>query len=121
MKKYLLPASITTAIVLVGTLIISIFYYFNLISDKLNTTFLYLISIIAMFTGAFLLGKQTKEKGYLSGLIYYAVWLIIMIILSLVFIKTSFSVSMLIYFIVLLISSVLGSSIGINYKKEADD
>ena len=120
MKKYLLPTAVTTMVVLVGTLIISTFYYFNLISDKLNTIFLYLVSITAMFSGAFLLGKQTKEKGYLSGIIYYFAWLVIMIILSLVFIKASFSVSMLIYFIVLLISSILGSSIGINYKKEAD-
>ena len=90
MKKYLYPVLYTLGIILIGTLISSILYYFNITSDKINTIFLYAISILAIFIGTLSLAKNLKYKGLITGLIYFFGFFIISIIISLLIFKTSF-------------------------------
>lgn len=120
MKKYLYPIIYTIGIILIGTLIISILYYFNITSDKLNTIFLYAISILAIFIGTLSLAKNLKYKGLITGLIYFFGFFIISIIISLLIFKTSFGFKNIIYYLVLLIFSLLGGVLGKNISEEAD-
>lgn len=119
MKKYLPAFLYTIGICLIGTLITTILYYFNITSDKFNTILLYLVSIISMFVGTFIIGKRTSKKAIIAGSIYYIIFLTIMILLSLLVFKTSFKLSNLIYFIIIYAFSIIGSIIGKN-SKEAD-
>lgn len=121
LKKYLFPIAYTILIILVGCLITSILYYFNITSDKLNAVFLYVTSILAMFIGTIKLGKNLKYKGIISGLIYFSFWFVIMLFLSLVFFKTDFSIKNVIYYLVLLIFSILGGVLGKNMQEENSD
>ena len=107
----------TIGIIVFGTLISSILYYFNLTSDKINTILLYLISISALFSGSLLLGKNLNQKGIITGALYFLFWFIIMFLVSLI-IKENFNISRLIYYFILLIFSILGGIIGKNTKKE---
>ena len=84
MKKYLIPIGYSLGIILIGTLISSILYYFNITTDKLNKIFLYSISILSIFIGSLKLGKN------------------------------------LIYYLVLLVFSLLGGILGKNMNEEAD-
>ncbi|MEE0699888.1 MAG: TIGR04086 family membrane protein [Bacilli bacterium] len=120
MKKYLFPILYTLGILLVGSLLTSVLYYFNITSDKTNTCLLYLVSIVAIFTGSLLLGKQTNQKGIVSGIIYFAGWFLIMIIMSLLIFKAKINLSSFVYFLVLSAFSMLGGVIGKNNKEEAD-
>ncbi len=120
MKKYLIPALYTLGIIVIGTLVSSALYYFNITSSKINSILLYLISIAGIFTGSILFSKEIKYKGIISGIIYFMACFIVMGILSLLVFKSSFKLSGLIYYIVILIFSMLGGVIGKNLKEEND-
>ncbi len=120
MKKYLIPALYTFAIIVMGAFLSSILYYFNITSDKLNSILLYLIGIIGIFTGSVIFSKKIKYKGVVNGLIYFVAWFIIMMLLSLIIFKTSFKVSTMIYYMIMMIFSMLGGIIGKNLKEEND-
>lgn len=120
MKKYLTPILYTLAFLVIGTFFTSILYYFNITSDKVNQILIYLIAIIAMFVGSIIFAKNNKYKGIISGLLYFVGWFVIMFIMSLLVFKSSFKISGLIYYGVLMIFSVLGGIIGKNYQEEND-
>lgn len=120
MKKYLTPILYTLAFLVIGTFFTSILYYFNITSDKVNQILIYLIAIIAMFVGSIIFAKNNKYKGIISGLLYFVCWFVIMLIMSLLVFKSSFKISSLIYYGVLMIFSVLGGIIGKNYQEEND-
>lgn len=120
MKKYLTPILYTLAFLVIGTFFTSILYYFNITSDKVNQILIYLIAIIAMFIGSIIFAKNNKYKGIISGLLYFVGWFVIMLIMSLLVFKSSFKISSLIYYGVLMIFSVLGGIIGKNYQEEND-
>lgn len=120
MKKYLIPGLYTLGIIIIGSLISSTLYYFNITSSKINSILLYLISIASIFTGSILFSKEMKYKGIISGIIYFMACFIIMGILSLLIFKANFKLTSLIYYLVILIFSMLGGVIGKNLKKEND-
>lgn len=120
MKKYLTPILYTLAFLVIGTFFTSILYYFNITSDKVNQILIYLIAIIAMFVGSIIFAKNNKYKGIISGLLYFVGWFVIMLIMSLLVFKSSFKISGLMYYGVLMIFSVLGGIIGKNYQEEND-
>ena len=120
MKKYLIPVMVNIGIMLFGTLISSILYYFNLTSDKINAIILYLISFASIFIGSLMLAKELKYKGLITGLFYFLFWFIISLFLSLVIFKNLFNIKNIIYYLILLTFSLLGSVIGKNIQKEND-
>lgn len=120
MKKYLIPILVNVGVLLIGTLISSILYYFNITSDKINGIMLYLISFSSIFIGSMMLAKNLKYKGIITGLFYFLFWFIISIILSLVVFKSAFNIKNIIYYLILLVFTLLGSIIGKNIQKEND-
>lgn len=116
-KKIITSVIYTILITLISLIFTSILYYFNITSDKLNKVLIYLTSIISMFTGSLILSKYTKKRGIACGSLYFTGWFVLLILLSLVF-KTDFNLSMFIYFVILLIFSMLGGIIGKNFIEE---
>lgn len=62
-----------------------------------------------------MLGKESSKKGYIEGLKYASIWSFIFLIVS-IFLK-GIDLSSIIFFILLIIISVLGSILGINKKR----
>lgn len=120
MKKYVFPGLYSLGVILIGALFSSLLYYLNVTGDKLNSSILYATSIIAIFVGALKLAKNLKYKGLITGVIYFSIWFIIMLFFSLVIFKASFSIKNIIYYLVLLIFSILGSILGKNMQEETD-
>lgn len=118
MKKYLPAFLYTIGICFIGTLVTTILYYFNITSDKFNTILIYLVSIISMFIGTFIIGKKTNKKAIIAGSIYYLIFFLIMLILSFLIFKSPFKISNLIYYVILYVFNILGAIIGKNNKEE---
>ena len=118
--KYLYSFLYTLGIILIGSLITSILYYFNITTDKLNMIFLYSVSLLAIFVGSIKISKNLKYKGIINGIIYFIPWFIIMIFFSLLIFKNSFGIKNLIYYIVLLLFSIMGGILGKNMQEEKD-
>ena len=121
LKKYLYPVLYTISIWLFGALISSILYYFNITSDKLNTIFLYSVSVLGILIGAMKLSSNLKYKGIITGSFYFIFWFLIIILLSFIIYKSSFSYKVIIYYIVLYIFSILGGILGKNIKEKDSD
>ena len=118
MKKYLIQGLYTFVIFLIGLLLTSILYYFNITNDKINKILIYLVSFVSIFIGALKIGKITKQKGIITGLIYFVFMFIIMFLLSITVFNIQIKLNMFIYYLIILVFSILGSIIGKNMQSE---
>ena len=115
-KKYLISYAYTLGIIIIGTFVITLLNYFNLLSSNVANTIMLIIVIVSIFIGSFLLGKKSNKKGYLEGIKYSAILIFLLVIINLLFIKV-FEIKSLIYFLIIIVSSTFGSMVGINKKR----
>lgn len=106
-------------IVFLSSIVIIPFFLTLLNLMKLNTSKLIIIIIgaILMFIIGIITGRNTNSKGFLKGLLVSVISILILVILSLIF-RTPLNINSLIYYIILVISTVFGSIIGINKKNK---
>ena len=116
--KYLKSLLYTIVSILIFTIIITTLNYFNLINGKLLNILQILSIIISVMIGGYYLGKTSSSKGYIQGLKIGSIILTILIPLNLFIFKTPFKISNIIFYLIILISSILGSILGINKKKK---
>lgn len=103
--------------ILILTFIITFFNYFNIISDKVISIFKILIPVIALFIGGIQIGKRSKSKGWLEGIKLGLIFSVLLIIFNFLAFNDSFKLKYLLFYLIIIISSILGSMIGINRKK----
>ncbi|MBE6144383.1 MAG: TIGR04086 family membrane protein [Firmicutes bacterium] len=106
------------SILLTSTIIITILNYFNIFGSKLATLFKIIIPVISMFVGGFIIGKNTKSKGWLEGLKLGIIVIIILLMINLIILKPKWELRNIIFYLILIISTIFGSMIGINKKIE---
>ena len=99
-KKYLISYAYTLGIIIVGTFIITLLNYFNLLSSNIANILILIIVIASIFIGSFLLGKKSNKKGYLEGIKYSAIFILLLVIINLLFVKV-FEIKSLIYFLIM--------------------
>ena len=115
--KYLKGLILILGVLFSSTLLISIFYYLNILNDGFNNYLLLISSFLSMLVGGIYIGLKSKEKGYIEGLKIGLLSIFILMILSIIIYKTNINYKNIIYYLILLSSSILGSMIGINKKK----
>lgn len=106
------------ATILILTFIITFLSYFNIIGDKVVSIFKIIIPIIALFIGGYYIGKRSIRKGFIEGLKLSLIFSIVLIIFNFLAFNNSFKFKYLLFYLILVISSILGSMIGINRKKK---
>ena len=114
--KYLKSFSYTLISIFILNIVISSLYYFDLIKNSTFNISRTIITLISVLIGGFYIGKYSKEKGYIEGLKLGIIIIVFMIVFSLV-LKSNFNITMFLYYVMIIISSILGSMIGINKKK----
>ena len=115
--KKLSKIIITTllSIIILG-LILTILYYFDIINNNIYNIMKMVIVILSLFINAFFLGKNSTKYGLVEGLKLGAIFLIIMFIIK-IFTSNSFDIRTVIYIIIILLTTSIGSVIGINKKE----
>ena len=116
-KSFLI--SLITLLVL--TLIVTIFNYIGLFNLSIVNVFSYITPFISLFIGGVIMGKNTVNKGWLEGIKFGLICIIIFIIFNYLAFDTFFNISNIILYVITLIASILGSIIGINFKKNNED
>lgn len=106
------------SILLISTLVITILNYFNIFGSKIVTFFKIVIALISMFVGGFIMGRNSKQKGWLEGLKLGLIVLLILVLMNYLILRQSFELRNLVYYLILLASTIFGSMIGINKKSE---
>jgi len=112
--KYIKPLIIFISSLIIIPFILTIL---NLLKLETNKTFIIIISSILMFIIGIILGKQSINKGYLKGLLFSTICILLLTIFSLIF-KFTLNINSIIYYIILIISTTFGSMLGINKKSK---
>ena len=102
-------------ILVVGTFFLTLFNYFSILGSKIMAVFRLLLPLLAMFVSSYKLGKMSDKKGYLEGLKLGGI--IVFIFMVMVFLLDRFDIKCIIYYLILLLTSIMGSMIGSNRKK----
>ena len=71
-------------ILIISSIIITIFNYFNVINGIALKIIFLIIPIIGIFIGSYKLGKLSNEKGYIEGIKYGLIWVILFVIICLI-------------------------------------
>lgn len=115
-KNFIKPLIYIFIIIIGGLLVLTPLNYFNIFNNTIITIIKIIIPIIAFFVGGLLIGKKSKQKGWLEGLKLSIFVIILFILINYIGFNESFKLKSLIFYITLIISSILGSVIGINKK-----
>lgn len=115
-KIYLKSLFISFLVILVSTLVMTILSYFNILPTK-SLSFIKIITlIISLLIGGYFVGHNCKSKGWLEGIKYSLVFIIIILLINLLILKNNFEIKNIIYYIIMIISSMIGSMYGITRK-----
>lgn len=112
--KYIKSLIIFLSSIVIIPMFLTIFNLFNLSTSRIIV--IILGAILMLFVG-FITGKNSNSKGYLNGLLISVISILIIVIISLI-LKVKLNINSLIYYIVLVVSTTLGSMIGINKKSK---
>lgn len=101
-------------IIIVFTLLVTLLSYFNIFNDNITKIMKYIIPIISVFVGGIMMGRRANKKGIIEGarlsFIIIAIFMLLSVILS------SFKGQSLIYYLIIIITTIFGSLIGVQKK-----
>ena len=115
MINYLKSILYTLSIIIIGTIIITLLNYFNILSGIPLKIIMLIIPIIGVFIGSFLIGKISNQKGYIEGIKYGIIWIVIILIINLI--TKNLSITSIPYYLIIITTSIFAGVIGINKKK----
>lgn len=101
---------------LIGIFIITVFNYINIFSAKSTNIFKLIVLLFSFWMGGFISGKKSIKNGWLEGIKLSSIFILIFILSSLFF--HSFHAKNIIFYVLILGSTTLGSMIGINKKED---
>ena len=107
----------TVSIIIIATFLITILNYFNILGSKIIAITKIIIILISMFIGGIEIGKSSKQKGWLEGIKLGGIIIVILALFNYLGLQKKFEATQIIYYLILIISTTLGSMIGINRKK----
>lgn len=116
LKNYGIAFGVIIGSLLGITLFVTLLHYINWISSKTLSILEIITLLLSLFIGGFLIGKNSKQKGWLEGLKLGGLFLIILILFQYLGLHIHFSIKNILFYILLLVSCVFGSMLGINKK-----
>lgn len=96
------------------TLLLTTFNYFNLINYQTLAIGKIIIPILTLGFGGLLMGKKATKNGWFEGLKISLIIVLLLIIITVML--GDFSPKKLTFFLILIISAIFGSILGINTK-----
>ena len=102
--------------ILLSLLLITTLYYFNAISPVTYNILKIVFLLASLFINSFILGRKSEKKGFIEG-IKLSIPLITIFLITTV-INNSFSLKILLYYLIIILTASFGSIVGINTKKE---
>lgn len=116
--KYLKALLYIFVLIIVFSLLISTLNYFDIVGSGIINIFEIISVIVSMFVGGVFIGKNSNNKGYLQGLKIGGISLVILFLLNYLGFNNSFSISTILFYLIIIVSSIIGSVVGINKNKQ---
>ena len=118
LKKLGISFIYISSILLLSTFLLTILNYFNIIGSGIVSVFKIIIPLVSLFVGGFIIGKKSKNKGWIEGLKLGIILTIIISLFNYLGLDMSFNFKNIIYFLILILITIFGSIIGINKKEK---
>lgn len=115
-KKIFYPIIYVILFILISCFIITTLNYFDILGYKLTIYLKLILSIMAFIIGGFKIGVISNKKGWLEGIKFGLILIIIMSLLTLLF--NDYKYRTVIFYTILLFSSIVGSMTGITKNKK---
>lgn len=112
--KLIKSFSFGISIFLILNLFTTILSYFNIINTNIPRIIIFIITIL--LSGIYL-GINNKKKGLLNGIKLSIIYILISIILILILPNLEFSLKIVLYYLFIILLSIIGSILGVNIKK----
>ncbi len=116
MKKYLIAIGYILISFIILTFIVTLLNYFDVATNNTLKLIKIVGPIISMLLGRIYLGLKSDKKGYLEGIKLGIIMSFIFFIFSFLGLDKNLSFSRMIYYIIIIITSMLGGMIGISKK-----
>lgn len=105
------------AVPIIGFILIPlIISLFNIFGIEINKIVLIIISSLILLVTGFLIGIHSTKKGFINGMIVGLVFIMFLLVIGLI-VGAKFKISSIVYYLILLMCSIMGSILGINGKK----
>ena len=118
LKVYLKDLFYVFLTIIIGIFIFTFFNYFNIFSDKLTNILKLLLVVGTFIFSGFYLSKRSKGRGFVEGLKIGTIISLFFLLITLLGINSSFDWKNLIYYLILIISSMTGGVIGKQGKQK---
>ena len=115
--KYIKTLLFEFIILIIGTIIATTLYYFNITSNSVNKILNILVFIITFALSGIYIGKRSSKKFYLEGIKISGINILIFLLISLIF-KLEFSYKNILYYLIIIVITVFSSILGSLLKKK---
>ena len=116
-KNYSISIGISLLLILILTFITTVFSYFNIINQSIISIIKIIIPTISLLLSGYIIGIKSNKKGWLEGLKLSIISLIILLLFNYLGFNNKFEIKNILYYVILIVSCVFGSMIGISKKK----
>lgn len=117
LKNITFSLGIFISILLIFTLLVTILSWFNIMNNSITTIFKMLIPIISILSSSIYMGINTTKLGWLEGFKLGIIICILLFLFNALGINKGFKINQLLFYGILIFSSIVGSMIGISRKK----
>ena len=115
LMNYLKSFIWSLGIFLSSIIILTIFNYFNILNGTILKVLELFIPLISIFIGSYKLGKTFNQKGYIEGLKYSGIWIIIFLLFNII--TKNITLIGILYLILMILIGVFASILGINKRR----
>ncbi len=117
LKKYGFGLLYSLITILVCSLLINCFYYFDKINPTMYRSLTLIVPLLALMIAGFFVGRRSSKKGWLEGIKVGAIIVVFFFIFSFLAFNQGLSLKQLLFDVILMVSSIFGSMLGINFPK----
>ena len=117
LKNIIFSLGITIAILFIFTFLLTTLSYFNITNDSITTVFKMIIPIISVLTSSIYLGINSTKKGWLEGLKLGLIITVLLFLVNILGLNKNIKINQILFYGILIFSSIVGSMIGISRKK----
>lgn len=101
------------SILLITTFIFSLLNYINFIGSSVFTVIKLIIPMISLLIGGYIVGKNSKKCGWLEGIKLGLIFILFLFIFNYLALKHLPELKSIVYYLIIIGSSTIGSMIGI--------
>lgn len=115
-KDYLKSMGYMVISLIVTLFLLTLLNYFNVISGTVVKIISMIVMYILLIITGYMLGSKGTEKGYLIGIKYGSLFMVIVLLINLIIFKNKFTLISIVYYLSIILGTMVGSILGIQKK-----